>query len=256
MSSSRPRPAGVNGRALARGLIARRRSLATQFVLIVLAALCYFGVRGLTRSSRAAAEDNADELLAFEEAIGIDVEARLQEAIIEHDWLVTIANWIYIFGHWPVIAVTLGCLFVRAPGRFRLLRDAMFISGGVGLLIFALYPVSPPRFGILEVIDTVSDRSRAYRTLQPPGLINPYAAMPSLHFGWNLLVGVIVWSATRNRVLRGFALVMPALMAFAVVATANHYVVDVVAGGALALFGLLVASRLPDVVSDPFRRRV
>jgi membrane-associated phospholipid phosphatase len=152
--------------------------------------------------------------------------------------------------------VTLGWLFVRTPDRFRLLRDAMFISGGIGLLIFALYPVSPPRFGALEVVDTVSDRSRAYRTLQPPGLINPYAAMPSLHFGWNLLVGVIIWNSTRNRALRAFALVMPLLMAFAVVATANHYVVDVVVGGALALFGLLLAHRLPGVISDPFRRRV
>lgn len=238
---------GPSGAAPARG--ARRfpgwRGLLGQMLLIVLAALSYFGVRGLTQSSAASAEDNARELLEIESHVRLDVETALQDAIVDHDAIVTLANWVYIYGHWPLIAVTLAWLFATAPERFRLLRNAMFISGAIGLVIFALYPVAPPRLGVLDVLDTVTARSESYRTLQPPGLINRYAAMPSLHFGWNLLVGVMLWRATRKPVVRTFAVVMPILMAWAVVLTANHYVIDVIAGGVVALAGLAIARELP-----------
>lgn len=230
------------------------RGLLGQCALIVLAALCYFGVRGLTQSDAAAAEENARRLLDLERAVAIDVEASLQEAIVHHDAIVTLANWVYIYGHWPVIVLTLGWLFATAPDRFRLLRNAMFISGAIGLVIFALYPVAPPRLGVLDVMDTVTERSSSYRTLQPPGLINRYAALPSLHFGWNLLVGIVLWRTTRVPLVRVFAVVMPVLMAWAVVLTANHYVVDVVAGGVVALAGLAIARALPDDVLAPLRR--
>ena len=65
--------------------------------------------------------------------------------------------------------------------------------------------------------------------------------MPSLHFGWNLLVGIVVWRMTSSRALKAGAAVAPVAMALAVVATGNHYVADVVAGGAVALVGLASA---------------
>lgn len=231
-----------------RGALVRWRALLVQAVLVGGAAVCYFLVRDLTQGALAAAEENAEAILDVERAIHLDWEGTFQGWIIDHDRLVDLANWIYIYGHWPVIGITLGILFIRVPDEYRILRNAMFISGAIGLVIFALYPVAPPRLGILDLDDTVTDRSSSYRTLQPPGLINRYAAMPSLHFGWNLLVGVIVWRATENRWLRAGAILLPIAMAFAVVATANHYVLDVVAGAAVALIGFaaaLVVRRVP-----------
>jgi membrane-associated phospholipid phosphatase len=248
--SHRPTPAGTGGRRYAGWL-----RLAGQVLLIVLAALCYFVVRGLTQSDHEAADANARQLVSLQQTLGIDIEGRIQSAIIDHDSLVTLANWVYIYGHWPLIAAVLCLLYFRAPDRFRLLRNAMFISGAIGLVIFALYPVAPPRLGILEVVDTVTQRSESYRTLQPPGLINRYAAMPSLHFGWNMLVGIMLWNLTRNVAVRTFAVAMPALMAIAVVATANHYVVDVFAGGLVALTGLAIARTLPSDLRLLMRRR-
>jgi hypothetical protein len=227
------------------------RPLLVQFVLVAGAALCYFAVRGLTQSSLAAALDNARALVRLEGHVGIGWEHAAQAVVIDHDALVRIVNAVYMYGHWPVIALTLGLLFARAPDRFYLLRNAMFVSGAIGLVIFALVPVAPPRLGVLDLVDTVTMGTGEYRTLQPPGLINRYAALPSLHFGWNLLVGVVVWRATRNRWVRVTAVALPVAMAFAVVATANHYVIDVVAGGAVALTGLAVASRLPAVIPTP-----
>lgn len=229
-------------------------ALLVQVLLVGAAALCYFAVRGLTRSSLLPAQENARDLLAVERAVGLDHEVTIQEAVIGHDWLVNLANWVYMYGHWPVIAITLGWLFVRAPGRYCLLRNAMFVSGAIGLVVFALMPVAPPRLGVLDVVDTVTQRTEAYRTLQPPGLINRYAALPSLHLGWNLLVGVILWRTTRNAVVRTFAVAMPVAMAFAVVATANHYLIDVAAGAAVALAGLVIARRLPTAATPPWAR--
>ncbi len=225
--------------------------LMVQIALVAGAAVAYFGVRGLTQGAFAAASGNARTLIDLERLLHVDWEAPAQAAALSHEALVNLANWVYIFGHWPVVAGTLVLLFVRLPDRYYLLRNAMFISGAIGLVIFALVPLAPPRLGMLDLVDTVTQRSDAYRTLQPPSLTNPYAAMPSLHFGWNLLVGVVIWRSTRRRTARALALIMVTAMALAVVATANHYVLDVVAGGAVAMIGLALARALPRVVPTP-----
>lgn len=230
-------------------------TLFVQFVLIGAAALLYFGVRGLTQSDYETALENAMSLVRLQRAIGLDWEGWLQGLVIDRDALVTIANWLYIYGHWPVIGVTLTILFMRFPDRFYLLRNALFVSGAIGLIVFATFPVVPPRLGGLDLVDTVTERSNSYRTLQPPGLINRYAALPSLHFGWNLLVGVVLWRTTRHVAVRTFALVLPPLMAFAVVATANHYVIDVVVGGVIAMAGLVIARQIPRVRETPLWAR-
>ena len=159
------------------------------------------------------------------------------------DAMSTFANWIYIWGHWPVIIATMLWLGWRHRQIFLRLRDAMLISGGLGLVVFVTYPVAPPRLVDPALIDTVTERSAAYRYLQPPNFVNQYAAMPSLHAGWDLLVGVSLATAGGTIVVRLLGWMLPALMFFAVVATANHYVVDVLAGVALALVGHYCALR-------------
>jgi PAP2 superfamily len=227
------------------------RILLLQVLLVAGAAVAYFGVRGLTQSALAEAAANARRLVEVETALGLDWETGLQSLVLGESALVTLANWVYIYGHWPIVVATLAVLFVMLPDRYYTLRNAMFISGAIGLVIFALVPVAPPRLGILDLVDTVTQRSSSYRTLQPPGLINRYAALPSLHFGWNLLVGIAIWQATRNPLVRALAVVMVAAMAFAVVATANHYVVDVLAGAVVALAGLAAAHALPALRPTP-----
>ena len=143
------------------------------------------------------ARHHAERLLAFERRLGIDIETTLQQMVLDHDDLLTVANWVYIWLHWPLLTVTLVWLLVAHRDRYFELRNAMFVSGAIGLLIYVTLPMAPPRLFSPDFIDTVTLHSHSYRVLQPPGLVNKYAAMPSLHVGWNLLAGIAWWHAGR-----------------------------------------------------------
>jgi membrane-associated phospholipid phosphatase len=194
----------------------------------------YFAVRSLTEGRPEAAFRNAARLQAWEGALGLPHELVLQQAVLESEALTRLLGWVYVFGHWPVIAVVLSWLLARHRDVFRRARDAMLASGLAGVGVFATFPVAPPRLLDAGLVDTVAGSTSAYRVLQPAVFTNQYAAMPSLHVGWNLLVGLAVWVAGRRLWLRVLAVAMPLVMAVAVVLTANHYLVDVVAGVLLA----------------------
>jgi len=211
-----------------------------QAVLVTAAVLVYFSVRGLTVHDPGVAVAHGRDILAAERLLGLDQEAGLQSALLRWDVLTTLANWIYIYGHWPVIVPTLVWLAAQHHEEYLRLRDAMLASGAVGLVIFASYPVAPPRL-LAGFIDTVTERSHSYRVLQPTAFVNQYAAMPSLHAGWDLLVGLAIAAAAGHAWLRWVGRVLPVLMVVAVVVTANHYVLDVLAGIALSLAGLAVS---------------
>ena len=216
--------------------------LATQAILIGLAAMLYFAVRGITEAEPALAVAHGYDLLGFESRIGLDAEISLQRHVIDRRWLVTLVNWIYILGHWPAIGATLVWLQRTRRAEFLQLRNALFVSGAIGLVIFALYPVAPPRLlGNDQLVDTVTQFSTSYRVLQPPSLVNKYAALPSLHVGWNLLIGIFVWRHATRPPVRCLGAISPALMVTAVVLTANHYIIDAVAGATIAIAGLALA---------------
>jgi hypothetical protein len=217
------------------------RSVGREVAIVVAAVLLYFAVRNVTAGGAADAFANASRLLELERELALGRERSVQAAIAGSDALVTLANWIYIWGHWPVIVSTGIALFLLRRDRYYLLRNALILSGAIGFLFFALFPVAPPRLLGLGLIDTVSEQSSSYRALQPPGLTNQFAAFPSLHAGWNLLVGIVLFGSSRRLLVRAFGVLSPLLMAFAVVATANHFVVDVAGGFAVVLLALAAA---------------
>jgi hypothetical protein len=226
----------------------RRRSragsirIATETVVIVFAALLYFFVRGLMETRVALAFDHAERVISFEKALGIFHEPWLQQQVIATGWLATLANRVYIFGHWPMIAATLTWLIWKHREHFATYRSALLISGAIGLVAYVLLPVAPPRF-LTEYgfVDTVTLHTHAYRVLQPPAFTNQYAAMPSLHVGWNLLIGIAIVRHAGNRWARAFGWTMPVVMWVATVVTANHYLIDGIVGSAVALIGLALA---------------
>jgi hypothetical protein len=217
--------------------------LLPELLLALAGVLAYFAVRGLMSSSEGAAIEHARALARFEKMLGFYWEPAWQDLARRHG-LVTLTNWMYIYGHWPFIACTAIWLLRYRHSTYVVFRDAFLISGFVGLLVFVLYPVAPPRLAGLEFVDTITAHSNSYRVLQPPAFVNQYAAFPSLHFGWNLLIGLAIYRTTSRLVIRVAALAVPALMFFAIVATGNHFIIDAVAGGTLSLLALVAAQRI------------
>jgi hypothetical protein len=215
-----------------------------QVLLVCVAIGIYFTARGLTEADPGRAVAHARRVVEFEQWARLYREPELQQLVIGHDSVVAVLNWIYIWGHWPVIAMVLIWLLRCHREPYRLLRNALFISGTIGVVIFILFPVAPPRLAGLGFVDTVSLKSHSYRVLQPPGFVNQYAAVPSLHVGWNLLIGISVARHARAWLARLFGLLIPIAMTASVVLTANHYLVDALLGAIVALVGLLAASWL------------
>ena len=221
------------------------RQLTGEMLIVVPAYFLYFLVRGFVEGREAQAFHTAIDIIELEQALGIFWEPMLQQHILHIDLVVTLANWTYIWGHWPVIVFVAIWLFMLHREEYSVYRNAFLISGAIGLIVFVSLPVAPPRFmDAWGFVDTVAERSEAYRILQPPAFVNQYAAMPSLHFGWNLLVGIAIYRHSSHVIGKIFGVALPVIMFASIVLTANHYIIDGLAGGSLALLGLFAALML------------
>ena len=168
--------------------------------------------------------------MRFEDATHLDWERRLQ-APVTTSFLTDLMNWVYIWGHWPVI-IAAGILLFRARrDRFRLLRNAMLVSGGI-FLFFALFPVAPPRLVDPALADTVTLHSDAYRppAARPDESVRgiPEPALRLERPGGHRRLG-----SDHERLAADARRSGPIAMGAAVVVTANHYVIDVLAGFAV-----------------------
>jgi hypothetical protein len=144
------------------------------------------------------------------------------------------------------VAATLLLLFIVDRTRFRHYRNALFVSGSVGLVIFGLFPVAPPRM-LDGFVDTIHLYSDSGSLAHPGSFTNVYAAVPSFHVGWLVLAGVAAMPVVPWRAVRPLLLLPALAMILTVMATANHYLVDGVAGAAISLGGLAVARRMPSL---------
>lgn len=219
--------------------------LLRELLLILPLVLLYFVAHGLAQVRPQEAAAHAERLVALERALGIFREPQLQQLVLRHTLLVDLANWNYMWGHWPVLIATIVWLGRAHPKRLVVYRNAMMLSGAIGIACFLSYPVSPPRlvtsFGF---VDTIALRSHAYRALEPPSFTDVYASMPSLHVGWNLLMGIALAREGRRSAARWFGSLMPIAMYATVVVTANHYFLDGIGGAAIVGISLVVCERL------------
>jgi hypothetical protein len=219
---------------------------------IYAAYLCYYLVRGLVKDQATVARANAYRVIEFERDLFMFVEPELQRFALSHERLIDAMNWIYVWLHWPVMVIVLVWLFLNYPAEYVKYRNAVLISGALALLVFAFFPVAPPRFMPgFGIVDTLDQRSYSQHVLLPSGLANKYAAVPSLHVGWNLLMAIAVVRNAKTIQAKTIGYMLPVLMTSSVVLTGNHYIIDAVAGDALVLVGLVIAvrfftSRVPD----------
>jgi PAP2 superfamily protein len=202
----------------------------------------YLAIRGLSIDSYATALANAHDLISVERSLSLFHEASVQDALSPlHGLLSTY----YMLGFGPVVAATLIWLAFMKREHYAALRTALLVSLGFAAISYALLPMAPPRLvPDIGIADTVG-LAAGHDTGSFGGVVpfNPYAAMPSMHVGWSLLVGIFGFRALRGRALRWVFALHPVVMAVAVTATGNHYFLDSAAGVAVVL-SALVAIRL------------
>jgi hypothetical protein len=208
-------------------------------VMVVIAFLVYFLIRGMVVNQAGTAFANADDVIALEKRLNLYQELGMQEWILPHYWLIKLMNWIYFWGHMPTVIVFAIWLFVRHRRTYSLMRNAFLASGAIALVIYALYPVAPPRLlPGTGLADTMALYDRVgYNAQEVSAFVNPYAAVPSLHFGWSLLLGLATAVVARHWALRFLGILWPVAMFFAVVLTGNHFILDPVAGAIIAFAG-------------------
>jgi hypothetical protein len=207
-------------------------------VILVLAYAFYYLARHMADDARPAFE-NARYLMRLESSIGIFKEISLQSATISYDIVVHLFNVIYFYGHWPAIIACGLYLFIAKPHIYTITRNAFLLSGAIALIFFVLFPVAPPRLATVGIVDTLAMTVPVDYDNSP--LVNPYAALPSMHVGWCLVVGIGLFMSTKRRSLRLIAISLTPAMWIATVITGNHFFIDGIFGTMLAAIAFLVA---------------
>lgn len=213
-----------------------------EFGVVAIAYLAYSLSCGSVHAHREPAFANAARIISLEGAWHLLVERQMQLPVLSHGWLVQTFNAIYMWGHLPLILTVGVWLFLCHQRRYRVVRNAVLISGGLALVGFYALPVAPPRLiPSLHIVDTAAMISPVYDTVEPKVFFNPYAAIPSMHIAWDLLMGIaLTWSA-RSIPVRWLGALLPLGMLIAVIVTGNHYVVDGLLGALVGLLGLAIA---------------
>jgi hypothetical protein len=210
----------------------------------------YLAVRGVSIASPDVAFANARDVVDLERALGLFHEAGLQSAL--GGLLDEGLSVYYLLGFAPLIVGVLVWLGISHRPHYRELRTLLLVSIGVAVVVHVTLPVAPPRLlPGLGIADTVGLDQNHDSLFGIP--FNPYAAMPSMHVGWSLLVGLVALKASRSLVLRGFFALHPAVMALAVTATGNHYFLDSLAGVVVALLALGLLRVVPATRSSVCR---
>lgn len=205
----------------------------------------YEVVRGFGGEDYAAAFAHTDAIVALEQRLGVFVERTVQESVSGFAGVPALLGAAYMLLHFLGTAVLVVWVHRRRPDAYPIVRTTLVTSTALALVGYVLYPAAPPRLADLGFVDTVSSSTGLNLSSDLLGsLYNPIAAVPSLHFGYALIVGVALATLARNRAVRLVGAAYPAAMLFIIVATGNHFFVDAAAGGLAVVLGWIMARPL------------
>ena len=178
---------------------------------------------------------HARELFSLEQALGIAPERSLDHWLAAHHTLALLASDYYDNAHFAVTLGLLGWLWWRRADIYRPLRNTLVLANAIAFVVFWRFPVAPPRMlaGFTDVVAS-SGAFGSWHTGALATHANQLAAMPSLHMAWALWCTLAVWRMSAGIPVRALAVLHPCLTGAAVLATGNHFVLDIV-GGALTL---------------------
>jgi hypothetical protein len=212
-----------------------------ELFLVALGFFLYFVVRANVIDRPELALENARHIVDVERWLGIFVEPDLQGTVLDQRVLLRFFNFVYFWLDFPLIAVVgLTMYFVRRP-QYTFTRDAILFSGAAALVSYSLFPVAPPRLlpeaGVIDTLQAFNNLS--YQAQSTSFFVNPYAAMPSLHVGWAVLLAIgVIGAFPGNRLVLALAILHPITQTASTVVTGNHYFLDGAGGLVAACLGL------------------
>jgi len=205
----------------------------------------YLAVRHLTDRDTGKAIVNGLRVISLEQRLTHHLfELSVERIADSSSLLLTAAAWTYWNSEFTVIGLTLLWVYLRRHERFSRFRNAILLANLIGLVGFVLMPTAPPwMFPNVGFVDGVNHSSALLQKLG-----NPVAAMPSLHAADALIVGFFLVATSRTVWAKALWAVWPVWVWFCVVATANHYLLDVFAGIGVAVASLLLTTWAPGLV--------
>ncbi|MFI8290781.1 phosphatase PAP2 family protein [Streptomyces sp. NPDC085614] len=240
-----PSPIADDGRfARLRARTPRRPRIWFEVLLIGVSYWTYSLIRNAVPEQKAQALENADWIWRVEQSLGLAVEHTVNHTVNSVTWLIVSMNYYYATLHFVITIGVLVWLYRWQPGRYAASRTVLFATTGVALVGYYLYPLAPPRLmNGQDFVDTVLVHhtwgSMASGNLKH--MSNQYAAMPSMHIGWSLWCGLIIFALASAPWARILGLLYPAATLVVIVATANHFWLDAVGGMICLAFGFAVS---------------
>jgi membrane-associated phospholipid phosphatase len=232
---------------------AGRRFLPRGYIDLLRQAAIWFGflfayqfARSLADRDPSRAFVNGWRVLDFEQRITHHVfELTLQQVADSSSVLKDLVAWTYWNSEFTVVGLALLWIYLRRNERFTRFRNTILLANVLGLIGYVVLPTAPPRMfpslGFLDTLDSFGGLNHGSGIVSIAA--NPYAAMPSLHAADALIVGIVLAASARRRLAKVVWLLWPAWVSFAVMATANHFWLDVVAGVALGALAMALVYR-------------
>jgi len=215
----------------------------------------YEVVRGQGNATVTAAREHTDWIVSLEQRSHVFGERAVQHAVDTVPAAPTLLGIAYIALHFVGTTAFLVWLYRRHRDRFAIVRNTLIAATGIALTLYVVFPAAPPRLAELGFVDTVSHSAKVNLSSDVLGsLYNPFAAVPSLHFGYALLVGVTIAALSRRRLVQGLALGYPLVMLLVIVATGNHFFFDAAAGAVTIGAGYVIAKWVDSARREPRRR--
>jgi hypothetical protein len=233
-----------------------RRDGLKQIAIVLIAVWAYELARRLIEPNWTVATENARRIAALERALDFAWEQSVQRAFLGLPELVEAMNLFYFVGHFLLTGIFFIWLYHRSQDGFRSFRNGFLAATAIAVIIHWLFPTAPPRLtsglGITDTLRLFWDVDIGSPRVH--GFSNPVAAVPSLHAGWAVGVGIGLVRYATHRWLKVLGVLYPLAVTLTIVVTGNHFIFDAIAGAAVLAVGFLVA-RLPRLPGS-WRRHV
>jgi len=237
------RIASLRGRVLPNGWV----DLLRQCGLFGGAYLLYRLVEGAVDGNAAAAFAHARELISLERTLHIFVEPAIQSWATSSHLLLVIAAYVYINAQTTILIALLLYLYIAHNRNYYFVRNMLFVGMAIGLIGYGLFPTAPPRFlpewGFIDTLQQVTGLSSRNNVISNV-FINPYAAVPSMHVAFAVMLGWTLARLVRARLAKVFWALWPLFITFMTVITGNHFLIDAVLGLLVAGVSMVAARRL------------